>query len=492
MQKAGRVTSTVRSGDPLYSQLASEFRRQIDGGVLRVGDKLPSIRALGRGRRLSAATVMEAYLRLERDGYVRPRDRSGFYVTQPVARGCPEPQSATAVVPPAPVGISALVADVLAQTGNSKLVPLGVSMTGPSMLPVARLNRAFRRALARWPLHSARYGDIPGHLSLRRQIARRSMACGVASDPGEVIVTNGGMDALNLALRAVARPGEIVAVDCPTYFGVLQALEAAGLRAVEVPADPRTGIDLNLLEHAIRRHRVKAVLTMTTCHNPLGTVMTDAAKSDLVELTARHNIPLVEDGVYAELVYSEADRRPAKAFDRKGLVIFCGSFSKALAPGLRIGWIEAGRFRGRIEALKGITSLMTAALPQLAVAELLESGFYDRYAKRLRVQAADQTSGYLQALADVFPPGTRMTRPAGGNLIWVQLTSGLDGTALYKSLLEQGIGIFPGEIFSAGGKHRGFVRISCGTPWSPAIERAIGVIGRTCRELRFQSAKRSP
>jgi DNA-binding transcriptional MocR family regulator len=484
MQKARPATSTDNGrGDPLYSQLASEFRRQIDGGVLRVGDKLPSIRALGRGRRLSAATVMEAYLRLERDGYVQPRDRSGFYVTSPLARACPEPHVAQALVPPAPVGISALVANVLRQTGDSKLVPLGLSTVGPSMLPVARLNRAFRRALRRSPLHSARYGSITGHSSLRRQIARRSIACGAASDPDEVVVTSGGLDALNLALRAVASPGEIIAVECPTYFGVLQALEAVGLRAVEVPADPRTGIDLNLLEHAIRRHRVKAVLSMTTCHNPLGTVMSDAAKSDLVDLTARHNVALVEDGVYAELAYAEAGRRPAKAFDRKGLVVFCGSFSKALAPGLRIGWIEAGRFRDRIEALKAITSLMTAALPQLAVAELLESGFYDRYVKRLRLRSADQTSRYLQALADSFPPGTRMTRPAGGNLVWVQLTKGLDGTAVYTRLLEQGIGIFPGEIFSAGGKHRSFVRIACGTPWSPAIERAIGTIGRTCREL---------
>ena len=489
MQKVEQVTGTEgRRGDPLYSQLASEFRRQIDGGVLRVGEKLPSIRALRRGRRVSAATVMEAYLRLERDGYVRARSRSGFYVAQPLSRARPESQSLDALVPPAPVGISALVADVLRQVGNSRLLPLGLSSLDPSMLPVARLNRAFRRALTRSPLHSARYGEIAGHRSLRRQIARRSLACGSACDPEDVIVTSGGMDALNLSLRAVARPGDVVAVESPTYFGVLQAIEAVGLQVVEIPADARTGIDLGLLERAIRRHRVRAVVTMTTCHNPLGTVMSDDRKAALVDLTAGHDVAIVEDGVYAELVYSDRDRRPAKAFDRKGLVMFCGSFSKALAPGLRIGWIEAGRFRDRIEALKGITSLMTATLPQLAVAELLESGFYDRYSKRLRLRAADQTSRYLQAFDDILPEGTRMTRPAGGNLIWVQLPNGIDGTALYQRLLEQGIGIFPGEIFSSGGTHRGFVRISCGTPWSAAIERAIDAIGRTCRELQKKSA----
>jgi DNA-binding transcriptional MocR family regulator len=484
MQKAGTVTSTVGpAGDPLYAQLASDFRRQIDGGVLRVGDRLPSIRALRRGRRVSAATVMEAYLRLERDGYVRARDRSGFYVTQPPSRALPQPRVEGALVPPAPVGISQLVADVLQQTGDSKLVPLGVSTLGATILPTARLNRAFRRALTKYPLHSARYSGLRGHLSLRRQIARRALASGTACDAEDIVITSGGMDGLNLALRAVAEPGDVVAVESPTYFGILQAIESVHLRAIEVPADPRTGIDLDLLERAIRRHHVKAVVCMTTCQNPQGTVMSDDAKAELVALTARHSVPLVEDGVYAELVYDETMRRPAKAFDKKGLVLFCGSFSKVIAPGLRVGWVETGRFRDRVEVLKGITSLMTSSLPQLALNELLESGFYDRYIKRVRLVCADQVSRYIQALTDAMPPGTRMTRPAGGNLLWVQLPKGVDGTRLYKRLLEQGIGVFPGEIFSAGAKHRGFVRIGCGTPWSSATERAIGVIGRSCRDL---------
>jgi DNA-binding transcriptional MocR family regulator len=321
-----------------------------------------------------------------------------------------------------------------------------------------------------------------GQMPLRRQIARRALTSGFTCDPDDIIITSGGMDGLNLTLRAVAAPGGVVAVESPTYFGVLQVLEALGLRAVEVPADPRSGIDLGLLDRAIRRHHVKAVVSMTTCHNPLGSVMSDAAKADLVALTARHETALIEDGVYAELVYDETGRRPAKAFDRKGLVLYCGSFSKVLAPGLRVGWVEAGRFRDRVEALKGITSLISAALPQLAVAELLETGFYDRYIKRLRLQVAGQTSRYIQALSEVFPPGTRMTRPAGGNLVWVQLPKGVNGSQLYRRLLDHNISVFPGEIFSAGAKHRGFVRVSCGAAWSPAIERAVAVLGRLCHE----------
>ena len=467
--------------DPLYEQVASEFRRKIDLGVLRVGERLPSVRALRNGRRVSTATVMEAYLRLERDGYIRVRDRSGFYVVQPPHRAIPQPSTGRGVAAPAPVGISALVAEVLAQVGSQKLVPLGVSTLDSALLPMPRLNRAIRHVLARWPLHSAQYADLSGNVALRRQIARRALTLGTAIDAEEIVITAGGLDALNLALRAVASAGDVVAVESPTYFGVLQALEAVGLRALEIPADPRTGIDMRLLEHALQRHRVKAVLVMTTCHNPLGTVMSDAAKQELVALTTRHGVPLVEDGVYAELAFDERHRRPAKAFDQQGLVVFCGSFSKVLAPGLRLGWIEAGRFHDRIKAYKGIMSLMTSALPQLAVAELLESRYFDRHIKRLRLRVAEQTRFYAQALRDALPPGTRMTSPAGGNLLWVQLP-GADGTVVYRRMLQHGVGVFPGEIFSLRGKHGGFLRISCGAPWTPAIERAIDLLGRTATE----------
>ena len=472
-----KANAAIARRSPLYEQVAAEFRHKIELGVLRVGDKLPSVRALRSGRRVSTATVMEAYLRLERDGYVQVRDRSGFYVAQPPMRAIPPPSTGRAVAAPAPVGISSLVAEVLSQVGSHKLVPLGVSTLDASLLPMPRLNRAFRRALARWPLHSAYYSDLSGHGGLRRQIARRALALGTATDADEVVVTAGGLDGLNLALRAVASPGDVVAVESPTYFGVLQAVEAVGLRALEIPADPRSGIDLALLEHAIKRHRVKAVLVMTTCHNPLGVVMSDAAKQELVALTARHGVPLVEDGAYAELAFDERHRRPAKAFDQKGLVVFCGSFSKVLAPGLRLGWLEGGRFTERIKGYKGILSLMTSALPQLAVAELLETRYYDRHIKRLRLRVAEQTRLYARALRDTLPPGTRMTSPAGGNLLWVQLP-GADGTAVYRRMLQDGIGVFPGEIFSLRGKHRGFLRISCGAPWSPAIERAIDLLGK--------------
>ena len=479
MQILNNVTSTDLDGAPLYARLAADLRAQIGGGVLKPGDRLPSVRALKRERRVSAATVLEAYVTLEREGWVRARERSGFYAALPPAFTAPRPRVPRLVLPPALVGTGAASVEILRRTARAELVPLGLSGVSPELLPVPRLNRALRSAAKREPLHGARYDGVAGDPELRRQIARHaSVASGAPSDPEEIVVTSGGLEALNLALRAVARPGDVVALESPTYFGVLQAIESLGVRAVEVPSDCETGLRLDLLERALKRHRPKAVVAMTTCHNPHGSVMSDDAKKELVAMTARRGVALIEDDVYGELAHASVRPRTAKSFDEDGLVLLCSSFSKTLAPGLRVGWVDAGRFRARVETVKSFTSLATARLPQLAIAELMETGFYDRHLRALRRTLASQTAEYALAVVEAFPDGTCMTSPVGGNVLWIQLPGVSDGGAVYRRALERGIGILPGEIFSSRGRHRSFIRVSCGTPMTPAIERAIEVLGR--------------
>jgi len=471
---ASRARDGPRQGF-LYRRLAAELRTQIEQGVLRIGDRLPSVRTLRRLHKVNAGTATAAYVVLEREGYVEARERSGFYVTRRPATQPPailKPSYA-----PARVDVGELVSAVLRRS-DDRLIPLGISSLGPELLPNARLNRAVRRAIARQPAHSASYGALVGVPELRRELARLLIHSGVACGPEDLIVTAGGLEALNLALRAITRPGDVVAVESPTYFGVLQAIEALGLRAVEVPSDPRRGVDLALLERALRRHRARGAIVMTTSHNPLGCVMSDSAKQELVSLVTRLGVALIEDDVYGDLAYGEARPRPAKAFDRNGHVMLCSSVSKTLAPGLRVGWIVPGRYRLRVELVKSVTSMLTSALPQLTLAELLESGFYPRYIRRLRHKVADQVGQYASAAESLFPDGTRVTRPAGGKVLWVQLAGPLDGTALYRRALEKGVSIMPGEIFSLGRRHRRFVRISCGHPWSERIERGITELAR--------------
>jgi DNA-binding transcriptional MocR family regulator len=452
---------------PLYAALAADLRRQIEGGVLHPGDRLPSIRAIQRARGVSAATAIEAYVRLERDGYVRARDRSGFYVAQPSVPAFPEPAAARAIGRPAPVGVGALVVEVLHELMDPRVMSLGSSAPAPELLPNARVNRLIRTAAARTPLHAATYGPPSGVLALRRQIARLALLAGISCSADEVIVTAGGIEALNLALKAVASPGDVVAIESPTYFGVLQTIESIGVHA---------------LERAITRHRVKAVVAMPTCHNPLGTVMPDAAKAELVALTGKHGVALIEDDVYGDLAFQPTRPRAAASFDRDGLVLWCGSFSKTIGPGLRVGWIVPRRFRARVELLKSVTSLSTAVLPQLAMADLLASGFYDRHVRRLRVRLADHLTRFSHAVGEEFPSGTKVTRPAGGSLLWVELPN-VDGTRLYRRALEHGIAITPGEIFSTDAKYRTYIRLSYGAPWSASIERAIHQLARLAREI---------
>jgi DNA-binding transcriptional MocR family regulator len=470
-----------QSEEFLYRRLAAALRSQIDRGVLRVGDRLPSIRTVRRLHNVSAATAAGAYIVLERDGCVEARERSGFYVARPPAAEIPSTPKPSYT--PGRVDVGELISAVL-RSADERLIPLGLSSLAPELLPCARLNRAIRRAMAREAMHSASYGAVSGVPELRRQLARLLLNSGVTCSAEDLIVTAGGMEALNLALRTVTGPGDIVAVESPTYFGVLQAIEALGLRAVEVPSHPRHGVDLALLERTIRRHRAKGAIVMTTCHNPLGCVMTDVAKEELVTLVTRMGVALIEDDVYGELAHSDTRPRPAKAFDRRGHVLLCSSVSKSLAPGLRVGWIVPGKYRQRAELVKSVTSRVTSALPQLGLAELLDTGFYPRYIRRVRQQVAGQVARYAAAVEDAFPAGTRMTRPAGGTVLWIQLPGQVDGTMLYHRALEKGISILPGEVFSLRRRHRRFIRISCAHPWSARIERGITELAWLARSPR--------
>jgi DNA-binding transcriptional MocR family regulator len=466
----------------LYARLAAQLRAQIARGVLCPGDRLPSVRFLSRQEAVSISTVTQAYLSLEREGLLVARERSGYFVSAPPAAHL-LPRSRPAPIAPVPVSIADEVSEVLGRTQETRLVPLGVAAPCPAWLPLRHLNRAVRSVLADEPGHSAGYGPLTGHPELRRQLARRAFAAGCTLDPDDILVTAGGLEALNLCLRAVTRPGDLIAVESPTYFGILQAAESLGLRVVEVPAEPSRGIRLDLLDQVLARHYPKAVVCMTTSHNPLGCVMSRAAKEELVALVTRRQVPLIEDDVFGDLAFGEVRPPAAKAFDAAGLVLLCSSFSKTLAPGLRLGWIEVGRFRDRARFLKGITSMSTASLSQLSLARVLEHGHFERHLRRLRLRLADQVSRVVYAVSEAFPPGTRLTRPEGGNLVWVQLPPRVNGTELYRHALEQGIAILPGEIFSTRGRHRGFVRLSCGAPWSPAIEHALGALGKLCHRM---------
>ncbi len=474
-------TRRRRPGVPLYEDLARRFARAIEGGALRAGDRLPSVRALRTQERVSTATALQALARLESLGLAVSRPRSGYFVRQ--RRVLPAPAPTRPAPTPRPVTVTSLVGRVLATNEDERLVPLGPAVPALSLMPGAALGRALA-AVSRPGLGGAiGYEPTSGFEGLRRDIARRALSWGFAADPDDIVVTAGASEAIYLALHAVTHAGDVVAIESPAYYGTLQALEALGLRAVEVPCRADSGMDLDALAEILGRQRVAAVLAVPNFSNPTGSLMPETAKRRLVRILAERDVPLVEDDIYGDLAFA-GDRPPsAKAFDVDGRVLTCGSFSKTLAPGWRVGYVLPGRHRESVLLRKFSLNLATSAAPQRAVARFLETGGYDRHLRRLRAALRATAERMRAVVTATFPSGTRASRPQGGIVLWVELPRAVDALELYGRCLEAGVSVAPGPLFGPTGGYGHFVRLSFGQPWNDRLHQGVETVGRIASRM---------
>lgn len=472
------IEETESEKRTLYEQVAARIAHMIDRGTFRPGERIPSVRGLRRQMGVSNATVLAAYGLLENQGLIEARPQSGYYVRVrvPNAAGPPVRELPLPAVVPTPLSIGNICTMLCGDPRNQHLVPLGAAIPDPDLLPVDKLTRALRSAITRHKVQSISYDFLPGHKGLRVQIARRAMTAGCFLSPDDIVTTQGGMEAVNLCLRAVCRPGDIVAVESPTFYGFLQAIEMLGLHVLEIPAHPDYGMSLDTLRYAIEHNRIGACLLVSNFSNPLGSCIPEEGKRNLVELLGAHDIPLIEDDIYGDLSFDDERPIAAKAFDGKGLVLLCSSFSKTIAPGYRVGWVAPGRFQKQVERLKVLSNLATTTPTQLAIAEFLSNGGYDHFLRKMRRVYRHQTAAMAQAVARYFPEGSRVTRPAGGYVLWVELPEAVDSLKLYEAALNAGITIAPGPIFSAGQRYRNCIRLNAGF-WSETIERALATLG---------------
>ncbi|HEY1793506.1 MAG TPA: PLP-dependent aminotransferase family protein [Opitutaceae bacterium] len=468
---------------PLYLRLADAVEALIRRRSLRPGDRIASVRQFSREQRVSVPTALNAYVALETRGLIEARPKSGFFVRAGRLDSVP-----VVLRPRTPPRLSDLAhsdpLDLLhVDHADGDSVSLGSAIPGYELLPVGKLARIAAGIARRNPTRCVDYDMPPGDPSLRREIARRSLASGHSLGPEDILITCGATEAVYLALRATCRPGDTVVVESPTFFGLLRQLRELRLRALPVPVDPESGIDLDALAQAFGRNRVAACLVIPNFHNPVGCLMPDERKRELVRLASSRRVPVIEDDIYGDIPHSGPRPRTLRSFDREGGVILCSSFSKCLAPGMRVGYVAGGEHHGRILSLKRTVTLAGSTLPALAVAEYLAGGGFDRFLRLFRERCRVNTGLMRDAIAQAFPPGVRLSRPEGGFVLWCELPGNVDSMELFRQAKASGVTVAPGPFFSSDGGFRNFMRINCGMPWGPRVERAIGVLAHVTRTL---------
>ncbi|WP_374380934.1 GntR family transcriptional regulator MpaR [Pseudomonas fluvialis] len=466
-----------------YEKFADEIAELIRTGVLGPGEKVPSVRHASRTYGVSPSTVFQAYYLLEARGLIQARARSGYFVREHAKHPLHEPELTAYAAHTTEVDVSELVFSVLASLKDPHTVPFGSAFPSPDLFPLPRLAKSMAHALRRLSPHEIIADMTAGNADLRRQIALRYMVSGVMLPMEELVICNGAMEALNLCLQCVTQPGDLVAIESPTFYACLQVLERLQLKAVEIPVHPREGIDLGALSDSLKQLPIKACWFMSSLQNPLGASMSETKKQALYELLVEHQVPLIEDDVYAELYFGSHPPKPVKSFDREGLVMHCSSFSKSLAPGYRIGWVAGGRYAEQIARLKLMTTISPSVPAQAALADYLQHGGYDRHLRKLRHALEMQQSEMLASAARHFPASTRVTRPSGGYFLWFEFPEHLDSLQLLRLALAQGISLAPGPIFSASQGFRHCARLNYGHTWDTRSEQAMEVLGRLVTAL---------
>ncbi|WP_455920778.1 aminotransferase-like domain-containing protein [Pseudomonas putida] len=466
----------------LYVNLAELLGSRIEQGFYRPGDRLPSVRALSAEHGVSLSTVQQAYRVLEDNGLAAPRPKSGYFVSS--ARQLP---ALPAVGRPAqrPVEISQWdqVVELVRSAPRKDIVQLGRGMPDVSSPTLKPLLRSLAQLARRSDLPGLYYDTVYGSEALREQVARLLVDSGCQLQASDLVITTGCHEALSASIRAVCEPGDIVAVDSPSFFGAMQTLKGLGMKALEIPTDPITGISLEALELALEQWPIKIIQLTPNCNNPLGYVMPEARKRALLTLAQRYDVAIIEDDVYGDLAYTYPRPRTIKSFDEDGRVLLCSSFSKSLAPGLRIGWVAPGRYLERVLHMKYISTGCTATQPQLAIADFIKEGHYEPHLRRMRSQYQRSRDLMIDWVSRYFPEGTRASRPQGGFMLWVELPESFDTLRLNRALLEQDVQIAVGSIFSASGKYRNCLRMNFAARATVEIEAAVRKVGETAKRL---------
>jgi len=471
-------------GSFLYTQVIDVINKNIESGLLKPGDRLPSLRRMSKTAGVSVPTVRQAYVELERQRRVESRPQSGFYVRHQARNDLVRPSPG--VDPdPGPMKCRSLLERVYDGVYDPRLVPLGVANPTMAKPATKALNRAMKRALGGADDSVLNYAPSLGAARLRQQIAWHYFdTIGARVDPDAICITNGGQEALLLGLKAVTKPGDIVAVESPTYHGILELIDSLGLLAVDVPTCPEEGVMTGRLSEVLDRHDVRACVFSTTLNNPLGVTMPDEDRKRLALILAEREIPLIEDDVYGDLRFDGRRPTPVQFLDTGADVVTVGSFSKTVAPGYRVGWIVTNHRQQAIHRLKRAFSLNSGYIQQETLADFMAAGDYVRHLNALRPVLKRNCERMSALIGQHFPPATRVSQPLGGSVLWLELPGDAKGETLFEDALAAGISTAPGRIYTPCGCYENFVRLSFGHRWSEETEKALVWLGRRVHEMQ--------
>jgi DNA-binding transcriptional MocR family regulator len=467
----------------LYEQVAEAMVTRIEQSYYFAGDKLPSIRAISESHDVSISTAQEAYRLLEDGGWAESRPKSGYYVLQQLKSTSRLPEVLRPMHKPLTV---AQWDDVVKQVGansESDVIHLGrgsPDITTPTLKPLIRIQSEVIKKSSQDILG---YGTLIGHPELRLQIARIMVDSGCRLHPDDIITTTGCQEALATCLKAITQPGDVVVVDSPSFYGSMQAFNVQGLKVLEIPTHPETGISLEALELALEQWPVKAIQLTPTCNSPLGYTMPEANKKRLVELAIQYDIPVIEDDIYGDLAYQSPRPPSIKSFDTDDRVLFCSSFSKTLAPGFKVGWVAPGRYLNQVLHLKYVVTACNANLPQIAIAEFIAQGYYERHLRKVRKQYQKNRDVMIGWIEKYFPENTRISYPQGGFVIWIELQHDIDTVELNEKSVKRGVRIAPGILFSASGKYIHCLRLNYAVEPNQENENAVKLVGTVILEM---------
>jgi DNA-binding transcriptional MocR family regulator len=469
--------------DHLYLRTAETIEQQIMDEVLKIGDKLPSVRLLSKERDISVSTILQAYYHLEAKGLIESRPQSGYYVRYNPSRFPQKIEKSNPLQILRTKNVEAIIGEVYDDFLMEGVTRFSLSVPAPEILPLAKLNKAMMQALRDMPANGTSYEQVQGNDMLRRQVARWSTSWGGHLHANDLVTTAGCMNAISYCLMAITKPGDTIAVESPVYFGVLRFAQSIGLKVLELPTDPDTGVDPDDVKKAMRQHNIKACFFVTNFSNPLGYCMPDEQKEALVKLLSKTGVPLVEDDLYGDVYFGKTRPRSCKSFDEEGNVLWCSSISKTLAPGYRVGWVAPGKYIDKVKRLKLYHSITCATAQQQAIASFLATGRYESHLRKLRQTLHSNSLQFTRAIGEYFPDGIKMSSPKGGFILWLELDKNIDTYQLYQEAMQQKISIAPGTMFTLQERYQNCMRLSYGMQWTPEVDRALKKLGNLVKGM---------